>query len=53
MQQNKQGMEDIAYLQKPENDKRFKKVRLMVQLLLAITIAAVAVMAIQFYTSVK
>lgn len=53
MQQNKQSMEDIAYLQKPENDKRFKKVMLMVQLLLAITIAAVTVMAIQFYTSVK
>ncbi len=53
MQLIKKSMEDIAYLQKPENSKRFKKVRLMVQLLLAITIAAVAVMATQFYISFK
>ena len=49
----KKSMEDVGYLQKPENSKRFKKVRQMVQLLLAIAIAAAAVMATQFYTSVK
>ncbi|MBL7701611.1 MAG: hypothetical protein JNM14_05140 [Ferruginibacter sp.] len=47
------SVEDIGYLQKPENSKMFKQVIKMVQFLLALTIAAMAVLAIQFYISIK
>ncbi|MGC4100412.1 hypothetical protein [Ferruginibacter sp.] len=49
----KKGMEESAWLRKPENGKSFTRVRLLVQVLLAIVITAVVVLAIQFYSSVK
>lgn len=41
-------MESVDYLHKPENSKLFKRVRQMVQLLLMLTIAAMAVLAFNF-----
>jgi hypothetical protein len=53
MQLNNNGMEDVGYLQKPENSKLFKKLMQMVRFLLMLTIAAMAALAIQFYISIK
>lgn len=46
-------MEDITHLQISGNGNPFKGIIKMVQFLLLLTIIAMAVMAIQFYTSIK
>jgi hypothetical protein len=50
---NNNSMDDIGYLQKSGNGNPLTGIIKMVQFLLLLTITAMAVMAIQFYTSIK